>query len=104
MSGELAYKVVKFIVKVRLMENSVNSHVGKVMVEKVMIQYRAPGKTLRMLRTTRASRPKVDEGVGFSAALTVAVCRASAALVRVDDRVLATEAAAELTAGALDMV
>lgn len=32
------YKVVKFMVNVKLMENSVNSHVGSVMVEKVMIQ------------------------------------------------------------------
>lgn len=63
------YKVVKFIVKVRLMENNVNSHVGKVIVVNVMNQYKAPGSTRRTLRMTRASRPKVEDGVGFSTAL-----------------------------------
>lgn len=32
------YRVVKFMVKVKLMEKSVKSHVGSVIVEKVMIQ------------------------------------------------------------------
>jgi hypothetical protein len=32
-----SYKVVKFMVKVRLMENKVKSHVGSVMVVKVMM-------------------------------------------------------------------
>lgn len=32
------YKVVKFMVKVKLMEKSVKSHVGSVIVQKVMIQ------------------------------------------------------------------
>lgn len=44
MFGDLpAYKVVKFMVKVRLMENSVNNHVGKVIVVNVMSQNKAPG-------------------------------------------------------------
>ena len=33
-----AYKVVKFIVKVKLIEKRVNSHVGRVIVVKVMAQ------------------------------------------------------------------
>jgi len=37
--------VVKFIVKVKLMEKSVNSHVGKVMVVKVINQYKPRGTT-----------------------------------------------------------
>jgi hypothetical protein len=56
----VAYRVVKFIVKVRLMEKRVNSHVGKVYVT----QYRMVGSTLKMDRMTRPSRPKVVGGVG----------------------------------------
>jgi hypothetical protein len=50
---------VKFIVKVKLMEKSVNNHVGKVYV----IQYKMVGSTLKMERTTRPSRPKLVDGV-----------------------------------------
>lgn len=42
---EETYRVVKFMVKVRLIENNVNSHVGSVMVVKVMSQYSARGMT-----------------------------------------------------------
>lgn len=35
--------VVKFMVKVKLIEKSVNSHVGRVMVVKVITQYRRLG-------------------------------------------------------------
>jgi hypothetical protein len=37
--------VVKFMVNVKLMEKSVKSHVGRVMVEKVMTQYKTLGIT-----------------------------------------------------------
>jgi hypothetical protein len=37
--------VVKFIVKVRLIEKSVKSHVGNVIVVKVMSQYKPRGMT-----------------------------------------------------------
>lgn len=37
-SGD-TYMVVKFMVNVKLMENSVNSHVGSVIVAKVISQY-----------------------------------------------------------------
>jgi hypothetical protein len=47
------------MVKVKLMEKSVNSHVGKVYV----IQYNMVGSTLKMERTTRPSRPKLVDGV-----------------------------------------
>lgn len=43
--AHLTYRVVKFMVKVKLMEKSVKSHVGSVMVEKVMSQYRQRGTT-----------------------------------------------------------
>jgi hypothetical protein len=56
-----AYSVVKFIVNVKLMENSVNSHVGSVIVVKVMSQYRAPGITLRMKRSSLPNRPSSEE-------------------------------------------
>jgi hypothetical protein len=97
---------VKFIVNVKLIENSVNSHVGNVMVVKVMIQYKVPGSTPRTLRMTRARRPKVDEGVDGSTALTVtaAVCSASATVDTVDGRLGEAEPAAALRAAALDMV
>jgi hypothetical protein len=39
------YRVVKFMVNVKLMEKSVKSHVGKVMVVKAMIQYNPRGIT-----------------------------------------------------------
>ena len=39
------YKVVKFMVKVRLIEKRVKSHVGSVMVVKVIAQYRKLGIT-----------------------------------------------------------
>ena len=39
------YKVVKFMVKVRLIEKRVKSHVGRVMVVKVITQYRKLGIT-----------------------------------------------------------
>ena len=65
------------MVKVRLMEKSVNSHAGKVYVT----QYRTVGSTLKTERMTRPSRPKLD-GRGPSATLTliIEVERASAAL------------------------
>ena len=71
----MTYRVVKFMVKVRLMENSVNSHVGKVYVT----QYKTVGSTLKMERTTRPSRPKLVGG-GVSAAFmpSTDVDRASA--------------------------
>ena len=40
--------MVKFIVKVRLVENSANSTVGRVIVVKVMIQISMPGTPLAM--------------------------------------------------------
>lgn len=49
------------MVKVKLMENRVNSHVGRVMVVNVMIQYKAPGRTRRVARITRARRPNVED-------------------------------------------
>jgi hypothetical protein len=60
MGRQGTYKVVKFIVNVRLMEKSVKSHVGRVMVVKVMIQYRVPGSTRRTVRMARARKPNVE--------------------------------------------
>ena len=42
------YSVVKFMVKVKLVEKRANSTVGKVIVVKVMIQIRIPGTPLNM--------------------------------------------------------
>jgi hypothetical protein len=56
-------------VNVRLIENNVKSHVGRVMVVTVMIQYRMLGITRKIASTTRPKRPKV-EGDDVSAALS----------------------------------
>jgi hypothetical protein len=55
------HRVVKFIVKVKLMENSVNSHVGSVMVAKVISQKRMPGIKLKSDRTGRPKEANMDE-------------------------------------------
>lgn len=49
--------------KVKLMLNRVNSHVGSVMVVKVINQKRRPGMTLRRKRISCPTRPKKDEGL-----------------------------------------
>jgi hypothetical protein len=62
--------VVKFIVKVRLIEKSVKSQVGKVYDN----QKRMVGSTLRMESITCPSTPKVDLGAlsaAFRAAMDV---------------------------------
>jgi hypothetical protein len=50
------------------MENNVKSHVGRLMVVKVIIQYRTLGMTRRIANTTCPKIPKV-EGDDVSAAL-----------------------------------
>ena len=55
------HRVVKFIVKVKLMENSVNSHVGSVMVAKVISQKRTPGMMVKSDRTGRPKEVNMDE-------------------------------------------
>lgn len=52
------------MVKVRLMEKSVKSHVGRVIVEKVMIQYRRLGITWKKTVNSQPSQPDMVEGVG----------------------------------------
>lgn len=49
---EYTYSVVKFIVNVRLVENSANKNVGRVMLEKVMTQISIPGIPLAMATRT----------------------------------------------------
>ena len=46
----MIYNVVKFIVNVKLVENKVNSHVGREIVAKVTIQYNTRGITLIIAR------------------------------------------------------
>ena len=53
--------MVKFIVKVRLMEKSVNSHVGRVIVAKVINQKRRPGMMLRRKRTALPKAANTEE-------------------------------------------
>lgn len=58
------YRVVKFMVNVKLMEKSVKSHVGNVMVVKAMIQYNPRGITWKMKVNTQAIHPAIVKGVG----------------------------------------
>jgi hypothetical protein len=52
------------MVKVKLMEKSVNSHVGNVMVAKVIIQYRTLGTVWKMKLNTHPIHPAIVEGLG----------------------------------------
>lgn len=52
--------VVKFMVKVKLVEKSVNSHVGKEIEVKVMSQKRTPGITLSKSIIRCPSHPSHD--------------------------------------------
>jgi hypothetical protein len=58
------YRVVKFMVKVKLIEKSVNSHVGRVMVAKVITQYRKLGMTWKKKENSHPIHPTMVEGVG----------------------------------------
>lgn len=51
------YTVVAFRVNVRLVENSVNSHDGRVKVVKVIIQYKINGMSFTANKTSRAKNP-----------------------------------------------
>lgn len=61
-SGD-TYRVVAFMVKVRLVENNVNSHVGSVMVVNVMSQTRQPGMILNTKSTNLQNAPHM---LGFA--------------------------------------
>lgn len=52
------------MVNVRLMEKRVNSHVGNVMVEKVMTQYRTLGMTWKKKEKTHPIHPAMVVGTG----------------------------------------
>ena len=56
--------MVKFMVKVKLIENSVNSHVGNVMVAKVIIQYSRLGITWKKMVNNQLAQPAMVEGMG----------------------------------------
>lgn len=78
------YKVVKFMVNVRLIENSVNNHVGKVYVT----QKRTVGRTPNTESTTRPKSPKVVEGGCSADFMAVAVAlRAPIVLLTTDAEV-----------------
>jgi hypothetical protein len=56
--------VVKFMVNVRLMEKSVKSHVGSVMVEKVITQYNTLGMVCKTKVNTHPIHPAMVAGAG----------------------------------------
>jgi hypothetical protein len=60
----ITYSVVKFIVNVKLIEKSVKSHVGNVMVVKAMIQYSPRGSVWKTKANTQVIHPAIVEGVG----------------------------------------
>lgn len=70
------YRVVAFMVTVKLIEARVKIHVGRVMEVKVMIQYSKPGMTLKVPSKMRARRPNEDEGDGGSAVAVAEAFRA----------------------------
>jgi hypothetical protein len=92
------------MVNVRLMEKRVKSHVGRVMVVKVMIQYRVPGSTRKTVRIARARKPNV-EGV-CSAAWRAATAEGTALVAFRELLVaaLAEELTEELTASVAMML
>jgi len=98
-----AHSVVKFIVNVRLMEKRVKSHVGRVIVVKVMIQYRVPGSTRRTVRMTRARTPRVDGDCSAAWKAATADGMASVEVGRAVGELLAIELT-ELRASAAAMV
>ena len=61
------YRVVAFMVKVRLVEKNVNSHVGSVMVVNVISQTRMPGMILNTKSTNRQNAPHM---LGFALPLS----------------------------------
>ena len=87
------------MVNVNVVENSVNSHVVRVIVVNVIVQYRNPGMTRRTASITRPSRPKVKEAGAASTDLMAgtelfsipAVCARMAAELIVTDVVAAAE-------------
>ena len=80
----------KFIVNVRLVENRAKSTVGKVMVEKVMIQINIPGSPLAMASKAWPSRPSHDVG-GSCGAVVKAEAWAEAVVVAVARSVLSSD-------------
>ena len=58
--GKQTHRVVKFMVKVKLVENSVKSHVGSVIVENVMSQYSTPGTTRKVNSIRRPEAPRIE--------------------------------------------
>lgn len=56
------YRVVKFMVKVKLVEKRAKRSVGKVIVEKVMIQMSKPGIALAIANTTCPSKASHEVG------------------------------------------
>jgi hypothetical protein len=79
--------VVKFMVKVKLMENSVNNHVGSVMVAKVMTQYRTLGTVWKMKVNTHPIHPAIVEGIGGKGDMREAATALEAAMGEVEDAV-----------------
>lgn len=96
------------MVNVKLMEKSVKSHVGSVMVVKVMIQYNPRGITWKMKVNTQVIHPAMVEGVGgrkgggwwvdTADRAVAAVAAVAAAAVGVET--VAASAASERTEGA----
>ncbi len=80
----------KFIVNVRLVENRAKRTVGKVIVEKVMIQINIPGSPLAMASKAWPSKPSHDVEGGISGAVVKEEAWAEAVFVTVLRSVLSS--------------
>lgn len=70
----MTYSVVAFMVKVRLVENKVKSHVGSVMLVKVTVQYSIVGTNLKAESSSMPISPNQDLGAMLYVAGTGADC------------------------------
>lgn len=99
MNIDLTYSVVKFMVKVKLVEKSVNRTVGRVMVENVTIQYRRPGMTLAVSNSARPSTASHEDCRRPWRAASIGEACATAAFVAELALALALELELELGVG-----
>jgi hypothetical protein len=87
-----AYRVVKFIVNVKVVEKRVNSHVGRVIVVKVIVQNKRPGMTRKTANMTRPRMPNVVvDATSTDLMAGTEAFSASTVLARTAEELFATE-------------
>ena len=94
-----AYRVVKFIVNVRVVEKRVNSHVGRVIVVNVIVQYSSPGMTRSTASITLPRMPNVEvDAVSIGLMAGTDASRASTVLASTAEETEVVVAAASMVA------